>query len=71
MRAESIQLVMQYLTKNILLTSVVSCYKTLIEVLSRLEKYNFKVNESKCKFFEEYVKFLGHIIERVYTQKKK
>lgn len=31
-------------------------------VFRRLEKYGLKLKRSKCRFFQEQVKFLGHII---------
>lgn len=39
------------------------CYQNLVKVLSRLQTYNVRVNEKKCKFFETSVEFLGHIID--------
>lgn len=39
------------------------CYRNVQKVLSRLEDYNVKVNEKKCKFYKENVEFLGHNID--------
>lgn len=37
-------------------------HKKLIKVLDRLKKFNVKVNLSKCKFFVDKIKYLGHEI---------
>ena len=36
--------------------------KNLEEILQRLERHNFKLNTSKCEFFEEKTTLLGHAI---------
>ncbi len=37
--------------------------RKLEEVLSRLEKYNVRVKQSKCKFMTNKVEYLGHIVD--------
>lgn len=34
------------------------------KVLKRLEKYGLKARQSKCKFFEESVEYLGHTVDK-------
>ena len=34
------------------------------KVISRIQKYGFKLKESKCNFFMEKIKYLGHIIDK-------
>lgn len=43
-------------------STIVECNQNLRNVLSRLVKFNVKINERKCKFFEDQVEFLGHKI---------
>lgn len=40
------------------------CKSNVVKVLQRLESHNIRVNFDKCKFFEESVSFLGHVINR-------
>lgn len=40
------------------------CKSRLFEVLSRLDKYNVRINLSKCKFFQTKVAYLGHVLEK-------
>ena len=37
--------------------------KTLEAVLQRLTDYNLRVNEAKCKFFQEEITYWGHKID--------
>lgn len=39
------------------------CKQNLEKVLERFEEYNVRVNTAKCKFFEEKIEYLGHIIK--------
>lgn len=54
-------------------TSLEHCREVVRKVFLRLEKYNIKVNESKCRFFEQSVEYLGHRIdeEGIYPTKEK
>lgn len=45
--------------------------KNLEVVLQRLEKHNFKLNTSKCEFFEEKTTLLGHVISQGKIQPNK
>lgn len=40
------------------------CKKRLISCLERLEKFNLHVNREKCKFFEQRIEYLGHVISQ-------
>lgn len=44
-------------------TTIEECNQNLQNVLNRLKKFNVKINEKKCKFFEDSVEFLGHKID--------
>lgn len=41
------------------------CQRKVHEVFERLDKHNVKINEGKCKFFEEKIEFLGFIISGI------
>ena len=43
--------------------------RNLMVVLQRLREAGFKLNKSKCKFFQKEIKFLGHIINNVGLRK--
>ena len=38
------------------------CKKRLIACLQRLKKFNLHVNNQKCRYFEEQIEYLGHVI---------
>ena len=38
--------------------------KHVHKVFSRIQEYDFKLKESKCNFFMEKIKYLGHIIDK-------
>lgn len=38
------------------------CMENLMQVVTRLNEYNVRVNRDKCKFFIEKVEYLGHVI---------
>lgn len=40
------------------------CHENLVKVLERLRIYQVKVNEEKCQFFCEEIKFVGHLINK-------
>lgn len=40
------------------------CHQGVLNVLSRLQEYNVKVNNEKCLFYQESVEFLGHRLDR-------
>lgn len=42
--------------------TVEECQKILLQVFERLAEANIKVNSEKCKFFEERVTYLGHVL---------
>lgn len=44
-------------------SSLAECHYYLQRILEHLREYNVKVNESKCEFFKEYVRFLGYKID--------
>lgn len=43
--------------------TIEECKSRLLEVLARLDKYNVRINLSKCKFFQTKVEYLGHVLE--------
>lgn len=43
--------------------NVQDCYRNLCQVLDRLKEFNVKLNISKCTFFADSVKYLGHRID--------
>ncbi len=51
---------------DILITSksVTEHRKHIMCIFDKLQKYDFKVKESKCDFFQTEIKYLGHIINK-------
>ncbi|XP_031347132.1 uncharacterized protein K02A2.6-like isoform X2 [Photinus pyralis] len=45
--------------------SLEDCFRNVEIVLSRLDKFNVKVNFQKCKFFVQTVEFLGHELSEI------
>lgn len=43
-------------------TTLNECHENVRKVFSRLSDFNVKVNEQKCKFYQESVEFLGYLI---------
>ena len=37
-------------------------FRVLEEVLNRLEKAGVRLKEGKCKFFQDQIEYLGHIV---------
>lgn len=42
--------------------TVAECESRLIKVFERMRKYNLHLNRNKCRFFENRIKYLGHVI---------
>lgn len=43
-------------------TNIDECMRNLNEVLQRFEKYNVRVNKSKCKILQKQIEYVGHVV---------